>query len=88
MFLSQIAIFGKRGHDMTYVEYRDLIHTELGREPEGRTWTDLRDRLDLPYDRPCPARTRRLEKDSGLCRVKGLGRSLVWRVAPGQKLAR
>jgi hypothetical protein len=67
---------------MRYVEYRDLIHNELRHAPGGCTWADLRDRLDLPYDRPCPTWTQQLEKDIGLCRVKGPGRSLIWSVNP------
>jgi hypothetical protein len=48
------------------------------------TWAQLRDRLKLPYDRPCPAWTARLEKEIGLMRGRdgnGGGRSFVWRVA-------
>lgn len=65
---------------MTYVEYRDMIHRKLRRRRRGMTWVELRDELGLPYDRPCPNWTKRLEAEIGLTRTKGAGRALVWRV--------
>lgn len=72
------------GLAMRYVEFRDAIQKELRRRPEGLTWAELRDRLGLPYDRPCPTWTRQLEKEIGLARVPGRARSLVWRVPAGK----
>ena len=66
---------------MKYIEFRDAIAKELRRTPEGLTWVELRERLDLPYDRPCPEWTGQLEKEIGLSRVKGSTRALVWRIA-------
>lgn len=66
---------------MRYVEFRDAIRKELRRTPAGLTWAALRDRLDLPYDRPCPAWTKALEREIGLARVEGSGRALVWTIA-------
>ncbi len=66
---------------MRYVEFRDAIREELGRNTAGLTWVQLRDRLSLPYDRPCPAWTARLEQEIGLSRSKGKGRALVWTVS-------
>ena len=65
---------------MRYVEFKDAIREELGRHPAGLTWAQLRGRLGLPYDRPCPAWTSRLEREIGLSRTKGPGRALVWTV--------
>ena len=65
---------------MRYTEYRDTIHRRLRRTAAGLTWSELRDQLDLPYDRPCPNWTKRLEKEIGLTRTKGSGRALVWKV--------
>ena len=65
---------------MQYVEYRDQIQRKLRRETAGLTWKQLRDELDLPYDRPCSNWTKRLENEIGLTRTKGEGRGLVWRV--------
>ncbi|HYE17618.1 MAG TPA: hypothetical protein VEA69_04195 [Tepidisphaeraceae bacterium] len=65
---------------MRYPEFRDAIHTALRRNGTGLTWAELRDRLSLPYDRPCPEWTKDLEREIGLLRVKGVGRALVWRL--------
>ena len=51
---------------MRYVDFRDAIQQELLHSPEGQTWADLRDRLALPYERPCPTWTRCLEREIGL----------------------
>lgn len=68
---------------MTFPEFREAIQSELRRTRAGLTWVELRERLGLPYDRPCPEWTRRLEEEIGLSRLKEGGRSLVWKVAPG-----
>jgi hypothetical protein len=65
---------------MRYVDFRDSIRGELEGSATGLTWVQLRSRLDLPYDRPCPAWTRLMEKEIGLRRIKGEGRSLVWQL--------
>jgi hypothetical protein len=71
---------------MKYTEYRDRIQGRLQSQPDGLTWAELRDQLDLPYERACPAWTKRLEQEIGLTRVKGAGRALVWKVmAAGAK---
>ena len=65
---------------MTYAAFKSAIAGELKRHRAGRTWKELRSRLKLPYDRPCPDWTRRLESEIGLERIRGEGRALVWRV--------
>ncbi len=69
---------------MKYTEFRDAIKDALNRSKSGMTWAELRDQLNLPYDRPCPEWTRRLEEELGLNRVKGTsgGRDLVWILQP------
>lgn len=67
---------------MRYVEFRDAVQRALQGRPDGLTWAELRDRLALPYDRPCPTWIRQLERDIHLVRVKGSGRALVWRCPP------
>ena len=49
--------------------------------PKGFTWVELKDRLDLPYDRPCPTWIQRMEGEIGLTRVRESGRAYVWKVA-------
>jgi hypothetical protein len=65
---------------MRYTEFRDSIHKELRRNRSGLTWAQLQQRLELPYDRPCPTWTKQLETEIGLKRVKGNGRALTWKV--------
>jgi hypothetical protein len=66
---------------MRYAEFKDAIHRALRRRRGGMTWTELQERLALPYTRPCPEWTKRLEQDIGLARVKAGGRALVWQLA-------
>ncbi|SKA76394.1 hypothetical protein SAMN02745166_00164 [Prosthecobacter debontii] len=66
---------------MRYIEFRDSIQAELRRSSSGLTWNQLRERLDLPYTRPCPEWTKDLEQEIGLVRVKGQGRAYVWRLS-------
>ena len=68
---------------MRYTDYRDKIKRRLQRKKSGLTWKELRDQLDLPYDRPCPNWTKRLEEEIGLTRTKGEGRALIWQVNAG-----
>ena len=71
---------------MKYIEFRDRIERKLRRRKSGLTWTELRDELDLPYERPCPTWTKQLELEIGLTRTKGeKGRALVWRIPVGKK---
>lgn len=72
---------------MRYVEFREAVRQELQQTPGGLTWQELRDRLDLPYDRACPTWTRQLEEEIDLSRVRGSGRALVWKVPAPQNSA-
>jgi hypothetical protein len=63
---------------MSYAEFKGAIHQRLKLSRHGATWVELRDSLGLPYARPCPEWTRRLESEIGLVRRKGSGRALVW----------
>jgi hypothetical protein len=67
---------------MRYVDFRDIIQKELRKNPTGLTWAELKERLDLPYDRPCPNWVECMEREIGLLRVKGSGRAYVWKVRP------
>jgi hypothetical protein len=65
---------------MQYVNFRDVIREELRQNPSGLTWVELKERLGLPYDRPCQTWVMRMEKEIGLSREKGFGRAYVWKV--------
>jgi hypothetical protein len=66
--------------DMRFVDFRDQIHEELRRNPDGLTWKQLKQRLNLPYESPCPTWVRQLEEEIGLKRSKGSGRAYIWRL--------
>lgn len=65
---------------MRYVDFRDAVRDELRRNPNGLTWMQLKQRRNLPYASPCSEWVKRLEKEIGLSRVKGVGRAYVWTI--------
>lgn len=65
---------------MRYTDFRDSIREELACHDGGLTWVELKTRLRLPYERPCPTWVKELEREIGLSRVKGSGRAQVWRL--------
>lgn len=67
---------------MRYLDFRDRIRQALLSEPGGLTWVKLRERLDLPYERPCPSWVKRMEAEIGLLREKGPGRAYLWKTPP------
>jgi len=66
---------------MRYVDFRDVIQQELRQNPEGLTWPQLKECLDLPYDRPCQTWVYRMEEEIGLTRSRGTGRAFVWKLS-------
>jgi hypothetical protein len=67
---------------MRYTEFRDSIQAELQRTPAGLCWKDLKQRLQLPYERPCSTWIRRLESDIGLARARK-GSMYLWMISAG-----
>ena len=65
---------------MRYGDFRDQIRAELRRNPAGLTWAELKQRLNLPYSRPCPTWVAQLEAEIGLTRSKGAGAAYVWKL--------
>jgi len=70
---------------MKYVDFKSAVRTRLSSHPSGMTWKQLRDDLSLPYDKPCPEWTRRLEQEIHLVRSRGAGNALVWALNPAGK---
>ncbi len=70
---------------MRYVDFRDLIQRELRQNPSGLTWAELKERLSLTYDRPCPTWVARMEQEVGLARMKGSGRAYLWKVGSSEQ---
>ncbi len=56
---------------MRYLDFRDCIRRALSVEPGGLTWAELRERLDLPCERPCLSWVKRMEAEIGLVHEKG-----------------
>lgn len=63
---------------MRYVDFRDLIQTELQNNPRGLTWVELKNVLKFSYKTPCPTWINKMEEEIGLVRLKGKGRALIW----------
>jgi len=64
---------------MTYEEFRDRIRTELQRNPDGMTWTELKRKLRLPQKVPNNKWVNQMMKDIGLTRTRA-DRGTVWRL--------
>jgi hypothetical protein len=64
---------------MTYIDFRSRIEQALMSSPAGLTWSELKTRLDLPYEKPCYTWIARLEQDIALTRWRE-GRSIVWKL--------
>ncbi len=65
---------------MRYLDFKTQIENELGEHAEGFTWVELKRRLDLPYEQPCPTWVKRLEEEIGLTRSRGAGRAFIWKI--------
>lgn len=79
-YVGKLEARGVSEPKMTYEEFRDAIQSELKRNPDGLTWTEIRARLKLPQKVPNNKWVRQMEIDIGLVRVKDL-RGIVWRVS-------
>ena len=66
---------------MKYTEFRDVTATELKAHPVGKTWKELKQSLNLPYQQPCPEWICRLELEINLERAEKRGNALVWTLA-------
>lgn len=67
---------------MRYVEFRDEIREELRQNPAGLTWKELKQRLELPYNQPCPTWVKQMEQEIGLSREQGPARAYIWKIRP------
>jgi hypothetical protein len=65
---------------MRYAEFREAIQKELVKNPEGFTWAELKERLSMPYEQPCPAWVNRMEQEIGLTRARGAKRAYTWKI--------
>lgn len=65
---------------MNYEEFRDKIETILHENPNGLTWSQIKERLNLPQKVPNNQWVARLEKDINLIREKQEKSVLIWRL--------
>lgn len=70
---------------MRYTDFKDAISRELRRCPAGLTWSELRGRLALPYERPCREWVKRMEAETGMKRERGSTSAFVWKLPPEEK---
>ncbi|MGF1485113.1 MAG: hypothetical protein ACFBZ8_12200 [Opitutales bacterium] len=66
---------------MTYLEFKQRIVDTLSQQAEGLTWRELKAEARLPYTRPCPNWTARLEAEVSLTRERTQGNAKRWRLA-------
>lgn len=68
----------KKNHDKPlYEDFKKSIKNILERHPSGLTWTQIRDKLNLPQKHPNNKWVKRLEEEIGLRRIK-IGSDLLW----------
>jgi len=63
--------------EVLYEEFKNSIKNILERHPSGLTWTQIRDKLNLPQKYPNNQWVKRLEKEIGLARIK-IGNVSYW----------
>lgn len=66
---------------MRYTEFREAIRKELSKNPDGLTWIELKQQLNLPYEQPCPTWVSRMEQEIGLTRARGAKRAYLWNIS-------
>ncbi|MGF1448130.1 MAG: hypothetical protein ACFB20_01790 [Opitutales bacterium] len=66
---------------MTYLEFKQRVESSLSANIRGLTWRELKVIARLPYARPCPNWTARLEAEIGLVRERTSGNTKTWRLA-------
>ena len=65
---------------MGYNKFKEIIHEELKKSPDGLTWTQIRERRPELYQKwPANQWVRKLEEDIGLKRDRVKGKP-IWRI--------
>ena len=63
---------------MTYEEFGEITKEELEKEPEGSTWSQIRQRRPGIHQKfPANQWVRRMEREKGLTRTKKAGKT-IW----------
>ncbi|MCX6748972.1 MAG: DUF488 domain-containing protein [Candidatus Pacearchaeota archaeon] len=63
--------------EVLYEEFKNSIKNILERHPSGLTWSQIRDKLNLPQKYPNNLWVRKMEKEIGLARIK-IGNVSYW----------
>jgi len=66
---------------MRYKTFKELIQKELAKHPDGLTWVELQNKLNLPYDRPCQTWIYQMEQEIGLTRNRETQRAYIWKIS-------
>jgi antitoxin component of MazEF toxin-antitoxin module/uncharacterized protein YeaO (DUF488 family) len=79
LIISQLSKEDSRENkeEVFYEEFKNSIKNILERHPSGLTWTQIRDKLNLPQKYPNNQWVIKLEKEIGLKRIK-IGSNLFW----------
>lgn len=62
-----------------YEDFRDEVEQILNSEPEGLSWTEIKERLQLSQRTPYHKWVKKMEKDIGLARRKKGGKT-IWKL--------
>lgn len=63
----------------TYDKFKTQIESALKNEPQGLTWTEIKQKLNLPQKVPNNRWVRQLETDIGLTRTKE-PKGVIWKL--------
>ena len=67
---------------MHYEKFIELIQNELVKHPDGLTWVELKNKLNLPFDRPCQTWIYQMEQEIDLTRSRKTQRTYIWKISP------
>ena len=65
---------------MKYDKFKNQIYTALQANPDGLSWKELRNTLNLPYEIPCQTWINQLVDEIQLIRSKGESRAYIWKI--------
>jgi len=71
---------------MSYLHFKEKIFALLNTEPEGLSWTEIRQRLQLPQKVPNNLWVSMMEKDIGLVRMlDNKTAKVIWKIEGAKK---
>lgn len=80
LLINPINKLSKKPQKMTYEKFKEIVQEELNKEPEGLSWTEIKNRRSELYQRvPNNLWVRTLEQEIGLAREKK-GSKTIWKI--------